>query len=132
MRNVSMKIAMGAIASFLLGGVAVAQNLEEVKVLANRGVMTTKPIGYTSIGVPIVDVSLSYSVSAGGLDLNASSGAAELEKRVNNAVWAACKEISRNYPDANPDNAECAKAAMDKAMVRVRELIASTHKVSGE
>ncbi len=124
MRNVTMKIAMSAIASFLLGGVAVAQNLEEVKVLANRGVMTTKPIGYTSIGVPIVDVSLSYSVSAGGLDLNASSGAAELEKRVNNAVWAACKEISRNYPDANPDNAECAKAAMDKAMVRVRELMA--------
>src|SRR6266478_5652548 len=127
-----MKIAMSAIASFLLGGVAVTKKNEEVKVLAKRGVMTTKPIGYTSIGVHIVDVSLSYSVSAGGLDLNASSGAAELEKRVNNAVWAACKEISRNYPDANPDNAECAKAAMDKAMVRVRELIASTHKVSGE
>ncbi len=132
MRNVRMKLALGAIASVFLGGVAIAQNVEEVKALANRGAMTTKVIGYTSIGVPIVDVSLSYGVSAGDLDLHSTSGAAELEKRVNDAVRAACREISRQYPDATPSDAECAKPAADKAMVGVRELVASAHKLSGK
>ena len=55
-----------------------------------------------------------------------------MQRRVNDAAKAACKEIGHQYPDATPSDAECAKVAADKAMVRVRELLASAHKVPGK
>ena len=123
MRAILMKVAAaGAVASVLASGAAIAQNAEEVTVQAKRAV-TAKVVGRTSSGVPIVDVSLSYGVSVAGLDLTSSAGADELSKRVNDAAQAACKEIGRQYPNAEPSDAECAKAAADKAMVKANELV---------
>ena len=51
-----------------------------------------------------------------------------LEKRVREAADAACKEISRSHPDAQPNDAECARKATDGAMVQVREAIAAARK----
>ena len=70
-------------------------------------------------------MSLAYGVSTAGLDLSSKAGALQLEKRVNDAARAACKELGRRYPDATPSDALCAKSASEKAMVRVRELEAA-------
>jgi len=49
----------------------------------------------------------------------------ELQKRVTDAALAACKEIGRQYPDSTPSEADCAKAATDKAIAKVNELAAA-------
>lgn len=36
---------------------------------------------------------------------------------------AACQEIGRQYPLSTPSDEACAKAAADKAMIKVRELV---------
>jgi UrcA family protein len=110
----------------LAGAVAVAQtsaDTAEVTVQSSRMVSST--IGRSSSGIPIVNVSLSYTVTAVGLDLASLAGAREFEKRVADAAMAACKEISQRYPDSSPDDRACAKAATDKAMVKVHELEAA-------
>jgi UrcA family protein len=71
---------------------------------------------------------LSYGVSAEGLDLSTHTGAVAFEQRVKDAAEQACKDISRQYPNATPSDADCAKAAADQAMGRVHELIAAAEK----
>ena len=131
MKTIFMKVAVGAIASALLGGIAVAQNVEEVTVQGSR-VVTTKVVGRTSPGVPIKDVMISYGVSIAGLDLASHAGFMEAEKRVNDVAEAACKDLVQRYPTGTPSEAECTKAAADKAMVKVNELAAAASKASGK
>jgi len=50
--------------------------------------------------VPITDIIVSYGVSTKDIDIATSSGAKLLEQRVKDAAAAACKEISRQLPDA--------------------------------
>jgi UrcA family protein len=126
------RILIGATVALLAGAavsaVVVAQDLPEVSVQASRAI-STKTVGTTASGVPIQDVSLSYGVSTKGLDLSSYAGAMELKKRVTDAATAACKEISRQYPaSTTTEDAECARAATDKAMVKVNELIAAAAK----
>jgi UrcA family protein len=117
--------AVGLAASVLVSGIAVAQkDAGEVSVTATR-IMSSKTVGRTSSGVPIVDVSMSYTVSFQGLNLASAAGAAEAEKRVKDAALSACKDIGRQYPDATPSDAECARITADKAMVRVHEMVAA-------
>jgi UrcA family protein len=130
MKTNPVGVIVATVASALIGGIAIAQNTEEVTVQGTRAV-SAKTVGRTASGVPIVDVSLAYGVSTAGLDLASHVGATELEKRVHDAAMAACKEISKQYPDATPSEADCAKAAADKAMVRVHELEAAAAKKSG-
>jgi UrcA family protein len=119
--------ASGAFGLALMGGMALAQSLEEVKVTAARTFATT--VGHSgNTGAPIVDISLSYGVSYRGLDLSTRAGAAELERRVNDAARAACEEISLRHPQGEPNDAGCAKAAAADAMVRVRELEVAARK----
>jgi UrcA family protein len=131
MRTNHVRVIVGVVASALLGSIAIAQNIEEVTVQGTR-MLNAKTVGKTASGVPIVDVSLSYGVSTADLDLASHVGATELEKRVHDAAMAACKEISKQYPDATPSEADCAKAAADKAMVRAHELEAAAAKKSGK
>jgi UrcA family protein len=130
MRTLFVATAAGVLASSLVIGIAVAQTTTEVTVEATR-VMRTNA-GRTPSGVPIADISLSYGVSYSGLDLASHAGAMQLEKRVKDAATEACKEISRQYPDASPNDAECIKAATDKAMIKVRELEAAAAKKAGQ
>jgi UrcA family protein len=131
MRKILVGAAVGVLASALVGGVALAQKMEEVKVEATR-IVNTKVLGRTASGVPIVSLSLSYGVSVAGLNLATSAGAADLEKRVKDAAQAACKEISRQYPEATPSDAECTKVTADAAMVRVHELTGAAHKAAAK
>jgi UrcA family protein len=127
----SIKLVAVSATAALVAGVALAQGIPEVKVQATRVIssaMSAKTVGHTSSGVPIKDITLSYGVSAEGLDLATNSGAAAFEQRVKDAAEQACKEIGRQYPDATPSAAECAKVSADKAMGRVHELVAAAEK----
>jgi UrcA family protein len=127
MNTVHFKVAAATAALAFMAGSVMAQSASEVNVQATRNV-NTKVVGHSSSGVPIVNLSLTYGVSLAGLDLSTNSGANEAAKRVSDAAMAACKEISLKYRDATPSDSECAKAASDKAMIQVREMVASAQK----
>jgi UrcA family protein len=129
MTKITTKVALGLFAVALIGSIAAAQQVQEVTVQASR--IVEKQAGHTSSGVPIVDVSLAYGVSYAGLDLVSHDGVMELERRVNAAARQACKQLSRYYPHVGaPNDAECAKRAADKAMIKVNELAASAGKIA--
>jgi len=129
MNKILLGIGIGVAASIFLGRIAVAQELQEI-VVTGKGDVAEKPAGKTASGVPIVDVSISYGVSYAGLDLASAVGAAEIEKRVNDAAKEACKEIRAKRPlgQFTTSEAECTKAAAREAMVRVHELEAAAKK----
>ena len=114
-----------AVASASLCSIVAAQSLQEITVQATR-ILNTKTVERNaSTGAPILDVSVSYGIRVTDLDLASHYGPIQLEKRVRDAAMAACKDISRQYPDSTPSDEVCAKAAADKAMVNVRELVAA-------
>jgi len=121
-----IKVAVGLIAAVSVNAVVIAEEMGEVTVQASR--VVKKTIGTTASGIPIEDVSLSYGVSAAGLDLSTSAGASTLQKRIGDAAAAACKELARQYPDSKTTDAECVKGATDRAMVKANELIAAAKK----
>lgn len=123
MKNTLVSIAVGLLAAASLSGTALAQKTEEITVTGSRTV--NAQVDRVPMGLPITSLSLSYGVSLAGLDLTTPAGAADLERRVNDAALAACKEISRQYPHAKPDDAACVKAAVKEAMVKVREAVAA-------
>jgi len=127
-RMLIVALACG-LASSWGGGTARAQSVTEVTVQATRVVQTH--IDRSPSGVPISDVSISYGVTFSELDLASPAGAAQLEQRVKEAALQACREIGRLYPDATPKDEECAKAATEKAMIRVRELEAAAARHPG-
>ncbi len=110
----------GVLASAIFAASAIAQTLPEVTVQSSRTVATT--IGHTDIGIPIQNVSLSYGVSAKGLDLTTASGRQAFEKRVSDAAMDACKHLAREYPDSTTSDTECAKTATSKAMAQVHAI----------
>jgi UrcA family protein len=127
MTRIVIRVAIGILAATSLSTLAVADDMGSVTVQATR-VVSEKTVGRTASGVPIVDVSLSYGVSAKGLDLASHAGVMELQKRVNEAAHAACQELGRQYPESTPKDKDCAKDAADRAMVKVNELAAAAAK----
>jgi UrcA family protein len=130
MTRILIGIAAGLLAVTSVSTIALAEDTGSVTVQASR-VVNAKTVGHTASGVPIVDVSMSYGVSAAGLDLVSHAGVVELEKRVNDAAHAACKELGRQYPESLPNDAECAKTAAEKAIVKVHELAAAAANKAG-
>jgi UrcA family protein len=126
MRKIHFRLA-AAVASALISTIVFAQSTQEIAVVGTRA-LTTKEVGRTPTGVTIVKISLNYGVGVSDLDLASTTGAAELETRINNAAMAACKEITRQYPNAAPGDEDCAKAAAKKAMVKAHELEAAAKK----
>jgi len=126
MRKILVGAAVGVLASAFVASAAVAQQTQEVRVEASRIVKSVAE--KTVSGTEILDMSLSYGVSYAGLDLASHAGAMELERRLNSAAQKACKELGRQYPDSTPGDAECAKAAANKAMVKAHELEAAAAK----
>jgi UrcA family protein len=127
MTRTVIRVAIGVFALTSVGTIVVAEDMGEVTVQASR--VVAKTVGKTASGVPILDVSLSYGVSAKDLDLASNAGATELKKRVTDAASAACKELSRQYPPDTPStDSDCVKSATAKAMVKVNELLAAAAK----
>jgi UrcA family protein len=116
----------------LMGGIAVAQTLQEITVQATR-ILSTKAVGRDeTTGSPILDISVSYGIKFDDLDLASHYGPIQLEKRVHDAAMDACKEITRQYPDSTPSDVICAKAAADKAMIKVHALVAAAGKAAAK
>ena len=129
MARIFSTAAIAALAAGALSVAAAAEQLQEVTVQAGRAVETR--VGHTSAGIPIVDASISYGISYADLDLSSQAGVKTLQKRINDAAMKACTQLRHLYPLAAnpvPSDAECAKAATDKAMVQVNQLAATAHK----
>lgn len=94
--------------------------MEEIVVTGRR--IVTRTVTRTPIGANVSEMTLSYRVGYGDLDLRTNAGRSELERRVADAAQAACKEIGRVYPMAEPDDAECTRITRSRAMERVREV----------
>ena len=122
MNKILLGIGIGIATSISLASLSVADELQEIVVTGSA--MAVKPIGKTASGVPIVEMSIAYGVSYAGLDLASASGSAELEKRVNDAAKEACKSIAAQRPlqQFQTSEADCTKAAVDKAMIKVHQL----------
>jgi hypothetical protein len=125
MRAIPTGVAVAVVACALVGGTATAQSVDQVNVQGQRP-LNTKIVGRTSSGIPVADVSLSYDVRLSDLPAS-SAGSVELARRIDVAAEAACREISRRYPDATPSDAECAREAAGNAMVKARELVPAAH-----
>ena|ERR1700683_160577 len=123
MTRILVRWAIGLLAVTSVSAVVFADDMGEVTVQASR--VVSKTVGKTASGVPIVDISLSYGVSAKDLDLASHTGAMELQKRVTDAAKAACKELDRQYPGSAPSDFDCVKDATARAMVKVNELTAA-------
>lgn len=118
----------GALACMILPGSSLAQT-PEISVEAMR--VTHTNVGQTTTGtpgIPIENVSLAYGVSTAGLDLSSQSGKEKLKERVHSAALAACKALGREFPDATPSDADCAKIATNKAMAQIEKVDAAASK----
>jgi len=130
MKTMLVQLGIGLLTAALIVGGVYAQEPEGVTVTGSR--VAKETIGNSTVGAPIEQISLSYRVSYSDLDLATSGGKAALDKRVRVAADAACKEVSRLYPDAKPGDTACAKAAVDAAMVEVRKVEAAAAKNTGK
>lgn len=127
MNTILGRVVLGVASALLASNAVIAQDVPEVTVQAKR-LLTTKVTERIERGVPIQDISVTYGVRASDLDLATHSAALVLEQRVKDAAKLACKEISREYPDATPSESDCAKTAAEKAMPQVKQLVASAEK----
>jgi len=94
--------------------------VEEIVVTGRR--IITRTVTRTPVGATLNEMTLSYRIGYGDLDLRSGAGRSELERRVSDAAVAACKEIGRVYPFAEPNDAECTRISRDRAMQQVKKL----------
>ena len=127
MNTLRRRVTAGASAAvFMVSVTASAQNAKEVKIEAER-VINEKVIAHITGGGKIIELTLSYPVNFADLDITSVSGAAELQRRVQDAARAACAEIGSKYPNATPSDAVCAQKAAAKAMIELRKMVAAIH-----
>ena len=115
-------ISAAGVAAAVVGGNALAQTPENAEVLVESHRTVETSVGKSYTGIPIVDVSIGYTVSSKGLDIGTPAGAREFEARVKEAATAGCKELGQRYPNSSTSDAECVKKAVDKAMVQTHKL----------
>jgi UrcA family protein len=121
MRRIQNGTGLAVFATLAVAVSAYAGPLETVTVTGSRG-LTQKEVGKTSSGLPIEEISLSYTVKIADLDPNSPAGRAEIEKRVTAAAKTACAEIDRlalGNP-TSPSDAACVKRAVDAAMAKIK------------
>jgi len=129
MKSILSWFAAGAVGALLVSGVSVAQQLDAINVMGTRNVdvqVERDTNGTASYKI----FALTYGVKIAGLDLTTPAGAAEIEKRVNDAALAVCKEIGQQYPDSTPGDQQCAKQAAKKSMVKAHQLIDAARKAT--
>jgi len=130
MRKVRLTAASAAVSCAVIGS-AIAQTPPEVVVTSSR--MTEETTRMPPGGVlPIVKVSLSYTVSAKGLDLTSPDGKAQLEKAVSDAALKVCSDLEHQFPLSTTTEQECARQAKADAMVKARRLEAAASKSTGK
>jgi UrcA family protein len=118
----SASCLVAAAGCVLVSASAFGQAMEVVTVEAVREIV----VGKSAIGAPIKEYSIRSRVSYADLDLTSASGPATLEKRVNEAAVATCKEINTGFdiPMEGWTEAKCVKEAVADAMVQVKKAVA--------
>jgi UrcA family protein len=125
-RIAGTKIALFALGSVLIGGAVFAEEISQVTVTASRP--TAKVVGFTTRGVPIQEVAVSFKLGYSDLNLATHSGAVALESRINEAARKACKELDKDYPLLAPGGDNCVKMAVDESMAQAHAAIAAAEK----
>lgn len=129
MTRMLIKVVTGLCACAVLAGVAMAQDADEVTVSALRLTNTRVTVSPEN-GTLVKDITLSYGVSVAGLDLRTKAGAAELQRQVNDAAAAVCREVGRQFPDSTPNDQDCTRQASSRAMIKANALIAAAQHVA--
>jgi UrcA family protein len=68
-------------------------------------------------------VTLSYTVTYGDLDLRQTTGVRELENRIGAAANEICAQLEELYPVGEPTKEVCARRAIDRAMADAKPAI---------
>lgn len=123
--------AASALMSCALFGSVMAQTTPEVVVTSSRMIEETSRMPPGGV-LPIVKVSLSYTVSAKGLDLTSQDGKGQLEKAVSDTALKVCRELKHQFPSSQTPEQECVRQAKADAMVKAHELEAAAGKGSGK
>ena len=118
MRKVAFGAAVGLFAVAWVGSWAAAQPIEVVTVEAAR----SQKVAYTEYGVPVEEITIRSRVSYADLDLTTEAGVSELEKRIQTAANASCKEIDVKFPTQGSSQQSCVKQAMDAAMAQAHKV----------
>lgn len=121
-----VRLGLGA-ACLLLGlGVATAHRLNPISISVVRHTSITDFSPTTD--QPIQVFTLSHPVGYSDLDLKTYAGVKTLERRVQDSVRAACRELNAKFPLDPRGNSNCARQARSGAMVQVRAAIAAAAK----
>jgi UrcA family protein len=115
--------AIALMATALLSGGALAQQIEGITVQASR--VEKMEVGRTSSGLPVWVLSVDHVVSYADLDLTTAEGMATLKSRIREAARHGCREIGMDEPTAQPEDWVCTKLATKEAMDKVNALVAA-------
>lgn len=80
----------------------------------------------STIGAPIVNVSLSREVRFDDLDLRTARGAHALRARVRDTARALCNQLDQQYPVTEDDSRSCITTAQNDAMAQADSAIGRT------
>ena len=131
-------VTLTALAVAVTSGAAMAQQddeLQEVTITATREVERT--VGRTPTGRQVDVIRMTRTVSYADLDLATRAGAAELEKRIDDAAKKDCKDLFTLYPGGSSGGignlgteGPCVKNAVDAAMVQAKAAMAAADKAA--
>ena len=91
-----------------------------------------RPLGRTSTGIPVEEMSLSRVVDYSDLNLRRWRDVQRLHERIREAAYATCHELNRQYPEAlypdyDSDGRSCVAKATGEGEARAQWAIARAH-----
>jgi UrcA family protein len=120
-------LALAGLALTSVGGAVMAQP-DEITVVAPRDV-AQKQIGRTRYGAPIEEISVSYEIGYGNLDLKKTADVDALNKRVAHIAKQACSEVTKLPPYAgNRSKQDCIRKSVKSATAQVNAAVAAAGK----
>jgi len=136
--HLAMQAALTVVAFAATSGAVMAQQkeeLQEITITGTREVNTT--VGRTPTGRQVEVIQMMRRVSYADLDLATRVGAAELEKRIDEAAKKDCKDLFTLYPGGSSGGVgavgtegPCVKNAVDAAMVQAKAAMAAADKAA--
>jgi len=108
-----------------LGDMAVAQNQEEITVVAPREV-ERKTVGRAYSGAPIEEISVSYEVAYDDLDLKKPADVDTLRTRIAGVAREACKDVYQLPPYSGVrSQQECVRKTIKSASKQIDDAVAA-------
>jgi UrcA family protein len=91
-------------------------------------VTTPRTVEKNEDGVQLQEVKMSVHVPFGDLDMQSTTGVAELNKRVAKAADYVCKRLEFLYPQGQPETFDCAKNAVadvQPQLIKARAMVSA-------